>query len=803
MADEKQPQDSIPSLIDGLDFGVLLFDQNLKVLWMNQAMERLFGLSRTAMHGEDLFAFFNARIVPRITSGEAFRELVFSSVASGSAVSTTELRLSAGTGEQRWVEYSSQVIEHGPFQGMRLDIYQDITMRKLLQREIDRHVGHLGQVIEGKTEELARTAGELEKESGERKRAEEQLEKEKEFSRQILETSPAFLVALDREGMIRMVSQSLLRALNRERGEVLGAPFFPTLLPADEESSAVQRFRDLLSHPVPQMEEYRVRTKEGLLRTVEWHLRPVCKEGQTVDFVLVVGIDITDRKAMEAALRASEDLYRTIFEHTLAATAIVDRETTIFQVNRAFSRLIGGEERSFSGQKLMDFVDPADWGALSTLLQNALASSREFLSGECHLRRTEGPGGEVVVTAAAIPGTSRFVLSFLDITEQKRAQQELAERNRFLSIIHQMIIAATSSRTLSESLTTLLEKSLQLLEYDAGAIYLVDSERKNARLTSHQGMPEWMIRGADRLDVRNDPYHQVFIEGKAEYRGREEMGLLSMAWVPFLADSDVIGAVHFLTGRQEAFSEEEKTILESLSREVGNAIRCGILKEELEDSNALANLYLDLLTHDINNANSVSLMYAELLVDMLEGEKREIAQKLSAGIRRSSDIITNVNLLRKIREEKVTLAPTALDDVIHATIEALPDSRVRYTPVGIQVCADPLLSEVFANLIGNSLKFGGKEVVVTIAVAERDGEVEISVTDTGPGIPDSLKPVLFRRFERGKTGVRGKGLGLYLCRMILERYGGRIWVENRLPAHPNQGVTFKFRIRKAGLGGKC
>ena len=803
MADEKQPQDSIPSLIDGLDFGVLLFDQNLKVLWMNQAMERLFGLSRSTTHGEDLFTFFNDQIIPRITNGGAFREQVFSSVASGSPVPTTELRLSSGAGQQVWVEFSSQVIEHGPFKGMRLDIYQDITLRKLLQRGIDRHVGQLGEMIEGRTEELSRTAEELQKESNERKHAEELLGKEKEFSRQILETSPAFLVALDPEGTIRMVSKSLLRSLNREKDQILESPFFSTFLPLEDEEPAFLRFRTLVANPVPAVEDYRMRTREGSLRIVEWHLRPVCKEDRTVEFVLGVGIDITDRKAMEGALKASEDLYRTIFEATLAATVIIDRESTIIQANRAFSRLLGEEERSLIGQKLFEIVESIDRGTLSTLLYRAQSTKDAFTSGECRLRRTGGPSREVVVTVSSIPATQRSVLSFLDITERKRAERELAERNRFLSIIHQMITAATSSKSLEESLTTLLEKSLQLLEYDAGAIYLMEPDKKKARLTSHRGMPDWMVRRAERLDIQEDPYHQIFIEGKTEYRGKNEIGLLSMAWIPFLTDSDVIGAVHFLTGRQEAFSEQEKTILESLSREVGNAIRCGILKEELEDSNTLANLYLDIMTHDINNANSVSLMYAELLVDILEGENREIAQKLSAGIRRSSDIITNVNLLRKIREEKVTLSPLALDEVVTSALEALPESRVRYIPVGLQVCADPLLSEVFANLVGNSLKFGGKGVVVTISAAEMDAEVEVVVSDTGPGIPDSLKPLLFRRFERGKSRVRGRGLGLYLCRMLMERYGGRIWVEDRVSGHPEQGVTFKFRIRKAGPGGVC
>ena len=68
-------------------------------------------------------------------------------------------------------------------------------------------------------------------------------------------------------------------------------------------------------------------------------------------------------------------------------------------------------------------------------------------------------------------------------------------------------------------------------------------------------------------------------------------------------------------------------------------------------------------------------------------------------------------------------------------------------------------------------------------------EVEVSVADTGPGISDELKGVIFARFQRGKGKKSGKGLGLYIARIIVERYGGRIWAEDRVPNHPEQGAV--------------
>ncbi|RPJ53095.1 MAG: sensor histidine kinase, partial [Methanobacteriota archaeon] len=66
-----------------------------------------------------------------------------------------------------------------------------------------------------------------------------------------------------------------------------------------------------------------------------------------------------------------------------------------------------------------------------------------------------------------------------------------------------------------------------------------------------------------------------------------------------------------------------------------------------------------------------------------------------------------------------------------------------------------------------------------------------------PGIPDTLKPLIFNRFQRGSTMVRGMGLGLSITQMLMERYGGRCWVEDRVKGRPDRGTVMKVQLRKA------
>lgn len=790
----------IPFLNDSLDFGVVLIDRDLKLLWTNNAMESLFGLTRSTIQGYDVFSFMNTHIISRISGGEAFRDSVFSSIAAGTPVPPTEIQISSSSGHLLWVEYTSQVIGHGPFQGMRLDIYQDITLRKMIIHKLDHYVGQLGVLIEGKNADLTRAHEQLKQESDERRRVEEQLAKEQEFSANLLKSSPAFLVALDSEGTVLMASDSMLRSMECERSALVGKNLLTSFISVEDREKVSSAFHEIIISHAPAVGEYRLRTCEGSILLVEWHHRPVYRSDGSLDYVLGVGIDITARKAIEEALIISEDLYRTTFENTLAATAIINADTGFFRVNAEFERIFGFTTASLQGKKLVDLIPPDERGRLATLLLMVRGSTTSSQNScECRVTGSDGRQHDTLIAIASIPGSDHSIASLLDITERKQAETALADHNRYLYTINQMITAATSTATLYDSLGTLLEKSIKLLEYDAGAIYLVDSERKTASLKSQRGIPEWLISSAQEIDLHTEPYRRVFSDGVAVYLEKKQIGLFSMAWVPFIASDRVIGAVYFVSGHHETFSDSHRVILESFSREVGNVIHCGLLKEGLEESNQLANFYLDIMTHDINNANTVSLMYAELLVEMLEGEQKELTRKLSAGIRRSTDIILNVSTMRKIREEKITLRPIRLDDVIRTEIEVLPTAHIAFLPTEYVVCADPLLSEVFANLLGNSIKFGGDKVQITISVVDVGDQVEVTVADSGPGIPDSVKPVLFRKFERGITKVRGKGLGLYLSRMLVERYGGKIWVEDRVPGQADKGVAVKFRLRKAPI----
>jgi signal transduction histidine kinase len=225
-------------------------------------------------------------------------------------------------------------------------------------------------------------------------------------------------------------------------------------------------------------------------------------------------------------------------------------------------------------------------------------------------------------------------------------------------------------------------------------------------------------------------------------------------------------------------------------------------KERAEDEKQRAELYVDVMGHDINNLNQAALANMEILQNTakLTDNEKEMINNAITSVMSSAGIIDNVRKLQKITGEELHREKVDIDQMIQACINETyrPEGKkvvIRYTPKkGLYVIGTPLLKEVFCNLIDNSIKYSREEVQVDIGVKETqtDGRkiYEVSVSDNGYGIPDETKEKLFRRFQRGTTKARGKGLGLYIVKKLLEKFGGSIQIKDRVAGDYSQGTMF-------------
>jgi two-component system, sensor histidine kinase and response regulator len=237
---------------------------------------------------------------------------------------------------------------------------------------------------------------------------------------------------------------------------------------------------------------------------------------------------------------------------------------------------------------------------------------------------------------------------------------------------------------------------------------------------------------------------------------------------------------------------------------------------ELARSNADLDQFASVVSHDLVEPLNVITGHLELLVDHLGGNLDPPAQRWverinSCATRMSALVDDLLSYARTSSLEERSGSPastsTALGDPLADALENLHSSIVACgarievrSPLGVVVGTRRELTQVFQNLVGNSIRHRGDlppTVVIEAveAVEAVEDLVTVRIADDGPGVSPAQMERIFGIFERsGDQPAPSSGLGLAICRKIVTRLGGRIWME----ANPDRGVSVLFSLRRAG-----
>ncbi|MDD5419629.1 MAG: PAS domain S-box protein [Methanomicrobiaceae archaeon] len=509
--------------------------------------------------------------------------------------------------------------------------------------------------------------------------------------------------------------------------------------------------------------------------------RPVTNNQGDIVAISIVAEDITDRKCAEDALRESEERLTAFMDNTPAVAWMKDEQGRHVYLNRSY-------ESRFN-------LRFKDWRGKTDFELWPLPVAERFWENDRTVLR-EGRVIEVVEEAPDLEGDTTYWWNFkfpfhdasgkkyvggigIDVTGWKRAEaalQESEEKYRNLVELAPEPVAVHCQGT--------------IVYVNPPCIALFGAEKREDLI----GRPTLQFVHPDDHEVVRGRIRQMMNAGTTVPRIAERFVKLDgqviyveVAATPIIYENLLSVMVLFRDITERRRAEE------ALMRHTEELIQ---LNRQLEEADREANLYLDILTHDIGNTENVSNLYADLLIETLDGEAAGYVKKLQCSIRKSIEILGTVSTIRRIHRAKTGLKPTDLGAAVRGAIENYPNNIVLHNGVHCLVRADDLLPVVFNNLIGNAVKFGGPDVTIAVRVREDDGFVRVSVEDTGPGVPNGEKQEIFHLYETKKRGV-GKGLGLYLVQILVERYGGTIWVEDRVPGHPEEGAAFRFTLKTA------
>src|SRR5580692_7876854 len=584
--------------------------------------------------------------------------------------------------------------------------------------------------------------------------------------------------------------------------EIYGLP--PTVpMPYDKWSAAVHpedlpsveaRFEKVIAEKSQGYEEFRIIRTDGSLRNLSAVEGVVLDEYAKVNRVIGVNVDITERKAAERHLAQMEDRYRGLLEAAPDAMVVVNPGGDIVLLNVQAEKTFGYRRDELVGQKVKNIIPE---GFAERLIADGTRSAAEALAQQIGTgieligRRKDGSDFPIELMLSPLESAEGILVTaaIRDISVRKDAEKHLAQmEGRYRGLLE---AAPDAMVVVNQSGEIVLLNVQAEKQFGYRRDELVGQKVKNI---IPEGFAERLV--ADALRSAEDALAQQIGTG-IELNGRRKNGSdfpIEIMLSPLeSADGTLVtAAIRDITTRKKA----EADLLQKV--------------EELNRSNEELGQFAYIASHDLQEPLRMVASYTQLLSRRYKGKLDADADEFIGFA------VDGANRMQRLIQDLLAYSRVATrgNDLVHTSSEAalrraLMNLRGAIEESGALVTHDPLptamaderqLIQVFQNLIGNAIKYQNPGVprIHISAARNADKKWTFSVQDNGLGIEPQYFEKIFVIFQRlhKRDEFSGTGIGLAICKRIVERHGGTISVESQL----GHGSTFTFDL--AGTEGK-
>jgi len=625
-----------------------------------------------------------------------------------------------------------------------------------------------------------------------RQRTERALAIERCFVAATLDSIPALVAVLDTAGRLVRMNQPCAQLTGLSLSGTVGRPFVDEVIEPDQRDWAIGKLRDAAAglSSGPHETVWRVASAGGNTRRVSWTLRPLQGPNGEIQYLIVSGQDVTDQRLIEQALMSSEERYRETVENSLGFVFTCSMEGRLTSLNAFTAETLGYRAEALMGRPVTELMD-AEGTALFQDCLNTLETEEEW-QGALYLRRSDGVYRRIAARSRRmqLPGERPFVLNHgMDVTEQHDAEQALHLAMRQRELILESVGEGIYGIDLEGRVTFINETGARALGYTPEQLTgrdlheLIHHSHADGTPYSKSTSPILQaLRRSEPIRMRDEVFWRQ--DGTAipvEYSANPIMddGAVSGMVVAFRDVSERRRLERMKDEFISTVSHELRTPLTSLRASLG-LIASGSLDKRPEKQRQMVEMAI---------GNSDRLI--RLVNDILDFDSVE---KGRLPLHRQP--VQAIDLLRRAA------------DVAHAT---LLQNRIslHIDAVTAPVFADEeRILQVLNELVSNAIKFSSKDTSIRLAaqtVPSTSGDASMSafgevcfiVEDQGRGISQEKLERIFDRFQQGDASdsraLGGTGLGLALCRSIVEQHGGRIWAEST----PDQGSRFLFTLPAA------
>ncbi len=526
-------------------------------------------------------------------------------------------------------------------------------------------------------------------------------------------------------------------------------------------------------------------------------------------------------------LRQSEERYRILAESSPEMIFVIDREDRVQYINQRAAGQFGKTPDQVIGRPRLDIFPPTV-GEGQTLGLKKVLDTGETLSSESEVIF---PTGKVWLETQLVPmrddsGMVNAVMGISrDISERKQAEQIVATRLRIMEF--------SEAHTLDEILQKTLDEVGALVHSPVGFYHFVDADQQNLTLQAwstrtleeycqsegkelHYPIDQagvWVDCVRERRAVIHNDYASL------EHRKGLPEGHASLTRelvVPVFRKNAIV-AILGVGNKPGNYTEAEAELVTffadlawTTAESKQDKQNLQKVNEDLARSNSELERFAYVASHDLQEPLRMVTSYLQLLERRykarLDGDALEFINYAVDGSNRMKTLINDLLAYSRVGTHSKEHIPTDLEAVLGQVLQILQTSveeanaEVTHDPLPVVMGDEGQLEQLFQNLVGNAIKFHGDEAPrVHIGVKKENQGWLFSVRDNGIGIDPQFYERIFIIFQRlhNREEYAGTGIGLAISKRIVEKHGGRIWIESE----PGKGSTFYFTIPNKGKEG--
>ncbi|MBY8990944.1 MAG: PAS domain-containing sensor histidine kinase [Candidatus Lokiarchaeota archaeon] len=590
-----------------------------------------------------------------------------------------------------------------------------------------------------------------------------------------------FVFVLDFESRIISVNSIVLKRLKYSKEELIGNSALVVHPPDQREAAAailgemVNGDRDIC--PIPLF------TKDGVLIPVETKVTK--GTWGNIDALFGISRDITDRQKYEDLLKISEEKYRELYENAPTAFFSVGTDKKVKRCNNAALNLLGYTKEELLKLEIFDLYADTDNGIKKAeeIFQQFL-KDKKIQDEELQMKRKNGDIIWVSLTVNPVISDSGEIIEsrsiIIDISERKKAEQKLKESEEKYRFLINNILDEVLEIELDGNITYVSPQVFDLLGFTQDEVIGTNamSYAHPDDLTSVAEAIKRTVSSNEKVSVvfrlRHKNGHYVYVSTGGNYVTVDGKG-------------KVIGVLRDITERKK-------------------------VETALKLQRDQANLYKDIFAHDINNILQNIQSSLELCTLYLKNPEKSVTVKELYGIvkeqvSRGSKLISNVRKLSTLQGSNFRLNSIKVNNFLKQSIKFLRQSfqtrkidiQCNYDKKDYFVIANELLLDVFENILLNAVRHNSNiNVVIEIQISQEMVEskklLKMQFIDNGDGIEDIRKEHIFQRGSKEKSSNGGMGLGLSLVKKTIDRYNGKIWVEDKVKGDCSKGSNFIILI---------